>query len=132
MNIVVISGNLTKDTEYRSFDNGGISTSSIAVSRDYKSKDGEKETDFFIVKAFGKTAEIANNYGKKGEKAIVTGRLETRNYEDKTGVKRYITEIIAQSIEFIRKAENQSVKPTEQKPKGIARLDEIDDKDLPF
>ena len=130
MNIVIISGNLTKDTEYRAFDNGGVSTSSIAVSRDYKSKDGEKETDFFIVKAFGKTAEIANNYGKKGEKAIVTGRLETRNYEDKTGVKRYITEIIAQSIEFIRKAENQSVKPTEQK--GIARLDEIDDKDLPF
>ena len=102
MNIVVISGNLTKDTEYRSFDNGGVSTSSIAVSRDYKSKDGEKETDFFIVKAFGKTAEIANNYGKKGEKAIVTGRLETRNYEDKSGAKRYITEIIAQSIEFVR------------------------------
>ena len=130
MNIVIISGNLTKDTEYRAFDNGGGSTSTVAVTRDYKTKDGEKETDFFIVKAFGKTAEIANNYGKKGEKAIVTGRLETRNYEDKTGAKRYITEIIAQSIEFIRKAENQSVKPTEQK--GIARLDEIDDKDLPF
>ena len=130
MNIVIISGNLTKDTEYRAFDNGGVSTSTVAVTRDYKTKDGEKETDFFIVKAFGKTAEIANNYGKKGEKAIVTGRLETRNYEDKTGAKRYITEIIAQSIEFIRKAENQSVKPTEQK--GIARLDEIDDKDLPF
>ena len=130
MNIVVISGNLTKDTEYRAFDNGGVSTSTVAVTRDYKTKDGEKQSDFFIVKAFGKTAEIANNYGKKGEKAIVTGRLETRNYEDKTGAKRYITEIIAQSIEFVRKAENQSVKPTEQK--GIARLDEIDDKDLPF
>ena len=130
MNIVVISGNLTKDTEYRAFDNGGVSTSTVAVTRDYKAKDGEKQSDFFIIKAFGKTAEIANNYGKKGEKAIVTGRLETRNYEDKTGAKRYITEIIAQSIEFVRKAENQSVKPTEQK--GIARLDEIDDKDLPF
>ena len=53
-------------------------------------------------------AEIANNYGKKGTKAIITGRLETRNYEDKSGVKRTITEIIAQSIEFIRKSEEKS------------------------
>ena len=122
MNIVVISGNLTKDTEYRSFDNGGVSSSSIAVSRDYKSKDGEKETDFFIVKAFGKTAEIANNYGKKGAKAIITGRLEIRNYEDKSGVKRTITEIIAQSIEFIRKSEEKS----------NAEKDDINIPGLPF
>ena len=69
MNIVVISGNLTKDTEYRAFDNGGVSTSTVAVTRDYKTKDGEKLTDFFIVKAKGKLAEIVNNYGKKGVKA---------------------------------------------------------------
>lgn len=127
MNIVIISGNLTKDTEYRAFDNGGVSISTVAVTRDYKTKDGEKQSDFFIVKAFGKTAEIANNYGKKGTKAIITGRLETRNYEDKSGVKRTITEIIAQSIEFIRKSEEKSNAGKQDEEK-----DDINIPGLPF
>ena len=127
MNIVIISGNLTKDTEYRAFDNGGASTSTVAVTRDYKTKDGEKQSDFFIANAFGKMAEIANNYGKKGTKAIITGRLETRNYEDKSGVKRTITEIIAQSIEFIRKSEEKSNAGKQDEEK-----DDINIPGLPF
>lgn len=127
MNIVIISGNLTKDTEYRAFDNGGVSTSTVAVTRDYKTKDGEKLTDFFIVKAKGKLAEIVNNYGKKGVKALIEGRLEMRDYVDKSGVKRTITEIIAQSIEFNHKSEEKSNAGKQDEEK-----DDINIPGLPF
>ena len=96
-NKVQLIGNLGKDPEVKQL-NGGktVANLTIATSETYKNAEGEKITDtqWHNLVAWGKTAEFAENYLKKGNKVAVDGKLINRNYEDKEGIKRYVTEIL--------------------------------------
>ena len=101
-------GRLTKDPDVRVTPSGEpITRFSIAVNRPYKNQEGKYEADFINIVAFKKTAEIAGNNLNKGNRVLVEGRLEIRQYQAKDGTKRNITQVVADRIEFI-----------ESKPKG--------------
>ena len=122
MNNVTLVGNLTRDPELRFIPNSGTAVTrfSIAVRREFK-KEGQPDSDFFNVVVWGKSAENAANYLKKGSKCGVVGQLRNNHYEDKNGVKHYNVEINAQTVEFLdsRKQENTYQPPTERNnPQG--------------
>lgn len=101
MNKVIIIGNLTKDPELSSTNNGIMYCKfTLAVSRNY-SKDGKRETDFLPVVVWRTQAENCNKYLKKGSKAAVSGSIQTRSYEANDGTRRYVTEIAADEVQFL-------------------------------
>lgn len=101
LNSVIIMGRLTRDPEMRHTQNGtAVASLTLACDRDFKPKSGEKETDFIDVVVWGKTAEFAANYFNKGRMAIVEGRLQVRNWQDKDGNKRKSTEVVADRMYF--------------------------------
>ncbi len=105
LNKVMIIGNLGRDPEMRYTPSGSpVTNFSVAVSRRWSTPDGEsrEETEWFDVNCWNKLAEVANQYLTKGKQVYVEGRLHTRSWDDKTtGEKKYRTEVIANSIEFI-------------------------------
>ena len=127
MNKTLMIGNLTKDPDARTTQAGKAVTSfTIAVNRRFRDKSGDPVTDFFPVVTWDKLAESCARYLAKGKKVAVVGELQTRSYEDKQGVKRYVTEIVADEVEFLsprEKSESASV------PEGFV---EIEDGELPF
>jgi single-strand DNA-binding protein len=100
LNKVILIGNCGKDPEMRYSPSGlAIATFSMATSESWKDKDtGDKKekTEWHKVVAFGKTAEIIGQYNGKGDFLYIEGKIQTRSWEDKDGVKRYTTEIVAQ------------------------------------
>ena len=128
MNKVILVGNLTRDPELRETPNGvAVCSFSIAVQRDFAGADGNKETDFFNVTVWRKTADVCGKYLKKGNKVAVIGSLQNRSYEDKDGIKRTVTEIQGSEIEFLTpKAQDEKATP---ESKGLTP---IDDNQLPF
>jgi len=101
MNKVIIIGNLTKDPELSSTNNGIMYCKfTLAVSRNY-SKDGKRETDFLPIVVWRTQAENCNKYLKKGSKAAVSGSIQTRSYEANDGTRRYVTEIAADEVQFL-------------------------------
>ncbi len=112
MNKVMLIGNLTKDPDVRTTSGGAsVTTLSIAVNRRFKDKSGERVTDYFRVVAWNKLADICGKYLVKGSKVSVSGELQTKDYEAKDGTKRYVTEILADEVEFLtpKSDRNQSV-----------------------
>lgn len=102
MNIAVLQGRLTKDVEVRYTDTGKvIANFTLAVNRPFADKDGQREADFIPVVLWNKTAEVAGNNVHKGDRLAVIGRIQVRNYTDKNGAKRYVTEVVGDKIEFI-------------------------------
>ena len=100
LNHIVVMGRLTHDPELRKTASGvSVTSFSVAVDRDF-SQDGQKETDFLDVVAWRNTAEFAAKYFTKGRMAVVSGRLQIRNWEDKEGNKRRTAEILAENIYF--------------------------------
>lgn len=131
MNLVQLHGRISQDLDvhYTQADNKMIVGFSIAVRNDFKSANGEYETQFFNCKAFGKTAEFLNQYYKKGQEILLTGRLQNSSWETDSGEKRYKTEIIVATTEFCgTKASNES---TNEIPSGTNVVDD-DISDLPF
>lgn len=101
LNHIVIMGRLTRDPELRRTQSGTPVTSvRIAVDRDFKSQDGSKQADFFDVVAWRNTAEFVSKYFTKGRLAIVEGRLQSRDWQDKDGNKRTSIEIVADNFYF--------------------------------
>ena len=104
LNKVFLYGNLTRDPEARALPSGGqVTTFSLATNRVYKDKNGAKQetVEFHNVVAFGRSAELINQYCKKGKGLFVEGRLQTRSWDDKeTGQKKYRTEIVADNFQF--------------------------------
>lgn len=103
LNKVFIVGNLTADPETRHTQSGQmVCNFSIATNRVWKGQNGDKQTqtEFHNIVAWGRLAEIVSNYLKKGNMALVEGRLATRSWEDKNGTKRYTTEIIAEGLQM--------------------------------
>ena len=94
-------GRLTRDPELRRTGSGTAVTSfSLACDRDFKSRSGDKETDFIEVVAWKNTAEFVSKYFGKGRMAVVEGRLQTRDWTDREGGKRVATEIVADNVYF--------------------------------
>lgn len=127
MNKVVLTGNLTKDVEL-SETNSGIKVArfTLAVQRRFANADGEREADFINIIVWRTQAENCHKYLKKGSKAAVVGTLQTRNYEADDGTKRYVTEVVAEQVEFIgakREGESYGEQP---------ELTPVDDDTLPF
>lgn len=104
MNKVILMGRLTKDPEVRYTQTGKVVTQfTLAVDRPFKDANGNKETDFIPVVVWGKAAELVGNSCQKGHRLLVDGRLQIRSYDAKDGTKRWVTEIIANSVEFIER-----------------------------
>jgi single-strand DNA-binding protein len=129
MNLVEITGNLTKDVETRATQSGkSVATLSVAVKRPHSD-----ETDFFNVVVWGNQAENCAKYLKKGSKVGIVGTLQNRSYEANDGTKRTITEIVAEQVEFLspkqaEETQEQVVSVKRERP----QLEEIDDNQLPF
>ena len=101
LNKIILMGRLTRDPELRKTGNGTAVTSfTLAVDRDYKPQDGERETDFIDVVAWRGTAEFVFKYFSKGRMAVVEGRLQVRDWTDKDGNERRSTEVLADSVYF--------------------------------
>jgi single-strand DNA-binding protein len=104
VNKVIVLGHLGRDPETRyTQDGAAITNASIATTRRYKDASGQQqeETEWHRVCFFGRLAEIAGEYLKKGKSAYVEGRLRTRKWQDKDGNERYTTEIVAESLQLL-------------------------------
>ena len=102
MNKVFLIGNLSKDPEFTTTNNGiSVARFTIAVQRRYANENGEREADFINCVAWRNQAENLHKYCKKGDKIAVVGAIQVRSYEAQDGTKRYVTEVIADEIEFL-------------------------------
>ena len=112
LNKAVIIGNLTKDPELKSLPNGNkVCSFSVATNRSFKDAAGNKkeEVEYHNIVVFGRVAETSGQYLKKGQQAMIEGRIVTRSWEDANGGgKKYRTEIIADSVQFGPKAGGMS------------------------
>ncbi len=153
LNKVIVVGRLTQDPEKRTIPESGLSVTSFSVATNsyFKDKSGENQerTEFHDIVLFGNLADIASQYLKKGSLALFEGRLQTRNWEDKEGNRRYRTEIVGEKLQLgprsgegggaQRKNENsgnsKSTKENQSSDKEIPVIDEDDEinvEDIPF
>jgi single-strand DNA-binding protein len=130
VNKVILIGNLGRDPELRYLPSGqAVAKFTLATGMKWKDKDGQlqERTDWHNIVAFGRQGEVCNEYLKKGSPVYVEGRIQTRSWEDKDGNKKYMTEIIAQSVNMLgRKGE-----PEQEVPEEVAET-KTEDEDLPF
>lgn len=106
MNKIILLGRLVRDPEvYITGTEKTICTFTLAVDRPFASKDGQREADFINVVVWGKTAELCGNSLAKGQRLLIEGRLQIRSYVGKDEAKHYVTEVIADRVEFIEKKE---------------------------
>lgn len=101
LNKIFLMGRLTRDPELRRTQSGtAVASFALAVDRDYKDQDGQRETDFVDIVAWRSTAEFVSKYFSKGRMAVVEGRLQVRLWTDKDGNKRRTTEVVADNVYF--------------------------------
>ncbi|EAH1035582.1 TPA: single-stranded DNA-binding protein [Listeria monocytogenes] len=113
MNRVVLVGRLTKDPDLRYTPAGAaVATFTLAVNRPFKNGQGEQEADFIQCVVWRKPAENVANFLKKGSMAGVDGRVQTRNYEGNDGKRVYVTEIVAESVQFLEPKHNPAESST--------------------
>ena len=102
MNKVVLIGRLTRDPELRyTGNNTPVATFSLAVNRNFSNQQGEREADFINIVVWRKQAENVKNYLSQGSQVAIEGRIQTRNYDDNNGQRRYVTEVVADNVEFL-------------------------------
>ena len=131
MNKAILVGNLTKDPEKRTTPNGVTVTSfTVAVQKRFKNADGGYDADFINCVAFRQTADFTAQYFQKGSMIGVTGSLQTRSYEDKNGNKRYVTEVLADNVEFVGSKKEQ--KAEDIFGDELEDYKPLDDSELPF
>lgn len=118
MNKIFLLGRLVRDPEVRvTTTQKTVCTFTLAVDRPYSAKNGQKEADFIPVQTWNKTAELCGNSLGKGQRLLVEGRLQIRSYDGKDGKKHYMTEVIADRVEFIeRKGYGSNPAAGQQKP----------------
>ncbi|MBW8350747.1 single-stranded DNA-binding protein [Bacillus sp. IITD106] len=137
MNRVVLVGRLTKDVELKYTPNGvPVATFTLAVNRTFTNQQGEREADFVNIVVWRKPAENAANYLRKGSLCGVDGRIQTRNFEGRDGKRVYVTEVVAESIQFLEPKRDGQAQSNQQSsnqgdPFNGEPLD-INDDDLPF
>lgn len=101
MNAVQLLGRFTRDNEFKELGGTSVFRNNIAVQRNFKNKDGERESDFINVVAFGKTAELINQYFGKGQQVAVEGRIQTGSYDKEDGTRVYTTDVIINQFDFV-------------------------------
>lgn len=112
MNNVTLVGRLTKDVDTRTNNDSTVSRFSIAVTRDFKNKDGKYDADFINCVAFGRPSEFISKYFSKGMRIGVTGRIQTGSYTNKDGQKVYTTDVVVEKAEFVEnKGESKEAAP---------------------
>ena len=147
MNKAILIGNLTRDPEYTTTTSGVAKcTFTLAVQRRFTNAQGVREADFISIVAWRQTAELCAKYLTKGRKCAVEGSMQTRSYDAQDGTKRYVTEIIAENVEFLASAQKADPGPTppperSAPPQGQQMhmnqmqnqgYTEVDDDELPF
>lgn len=141
MNSVVLIGRLAKDPELRFTTSGkAVATFSVAVNRAFSKT---KEADFFNIVVWGKSAENSANFLSKGRLVGIQGRLQSRTYETQNGEKRYITEVVADQVEFLEWGNKESQSQSQSQPNKFNDFNSADidlndfesiddDEDIPF
>src|SRR5690606_34105604 len=138
INRVVLVGRLTKDPDLRFTPSGvAVATFTLAVNRPFTNQKGERDADFIQVIVWRKAAEAVANYLRKGNLAGVDGRIQTRSYEEQDRRRVHVTEVVAESVQFLEfknKAQEESHRqqPTAQNPFANDGTVGISDEDLPF
>ena len=143
MNKAILIGNLASDPETRTTQSGiAQCTFRLAVQRRFANQQGVREADFFNIVCWRQTAEFCSRYLSKGRKIAVEGSLQTRSYDAQDGSKRYVTEIIADNVEFCdsrpdgARPRTDNPPPVQEPPAGYGMnnggFTEIDDDELPF
>ena len=143
INNVVLVGRMTKEAELRyTPSNIAVATFTLAVNRDFKSENGEREADFINVVMWRQAAENLANWTKKGSLVGVTGRIQTRNYDNQQGQRVYVTEVVAERFQLLEsKGDNQGQAQQQNAAPNFARNNnqqgatnplDISDDDLPF
>lgn len=123
MNKVLLIGRLTANPELRyTTNNTAVTSFTLAVDRNFKNEDGNKEADFINIVAWNKKAELIHQYLKKGDRVGIGGRLQVRKYQNERGENRYVTEVVADEVEFLN-----SKKP-EEKPVEVQNNQTLEEK----
>ena len=134
VNKVILLGNLGKDPEVRRLDDGrGVANFSLATSETYKNKSGEKvtNTEWHNIVLWSPLADIAENYLKKGSQVYIEGKISNRSYEDKDGVKKYISEVVGREITLLGRAPSSDSMNTQESTTLNNQESSVED-DLPF
>ena len=145
LNKAIVIGNLTRDPEIKALPSGvKVASFSVATNRVWKDKNGVKQenVDYHNVVVFGRQAEIVGQYMKKGSSILVEGRMQTRSWDDATGVKKYRTEIVVDRMQFGPKRDGSaggyspSAPAVEDDKKALDTIEypeeEINPEDIPF
>ncbi|CYU87813.1 single-stranded DNA-binding protein [Streptococcus suis] len=137
INNVVLVGRLTRDVELRyTPSNQAVATFTLAVNRNFKNQStGEREADFINCVLWRQQAENLANWTKKGHLVGITGRIQTRSYENQQGQRVYVTEVVAESFQVLEKRDNTANYSSmdEQMPPGLSGQPmDISDDGLPF
>ena len=115
MNKVFLIGRLTRDPELRyTGNNTAVATFSLAVNRNFTNQSGEREADFINIVVWRKQAENVKNYIKQGSQVAIDGRIQTRSYDDQNGQKRYVTEVVADNVQFLDTKNQREQRETNQ------------------
>jgi len=151
MNKALLIGRLTKNPELKyTNSNIPVATFTLAVNRTFSNQSGEKETDFINIVVWRKQAETVKNYVSQGSLVAVEGRIQTRSYDAQDGTKRYVTEIVADNIQFLEskkqvqmRSQNKEIHDFNKKEESSISVEndpfadfgsniEISDDELPF
>mgnify|MGYP001013167708 CR=1 FL=1 len=128
INNVVLIGRLTRDVELRyTPSNIVVATFNLAVNRNFKNQDGEREADFINCMMWQKSAENLANWTRKGMLIGITGRIQTRSYENQQGQRVYVTEVVADSFQILEKRDNSANQSSMD-----SQMPPFSDDDLPF
>ena len=136
INNVVLIGRLTRDVELRYTPNNvAVGAFNLAVNRNFKNAAGDREADFVNCVIWNKQAENLANWTKKGYLVGITGRIQTRSYENQQGQRVYVTEVVAESFQVLEKRDNAANKSSldnQMPPNFSGQPMDISDDDLPF
>lgn len=137
MNSTCLVGRLTKDVELRyTPSNVAVATFTLAVNRTFKNENGEREADFINCMIWRQQAENFANWVKKGNLVGITGRIQTRSYENQQGQRVYVTEVVADTFQLLEKRDNSANQSNieDQMPASFGATNPLDisDDDMPF
>ena len=133
MNKALLIGNLTRDPELSTIPNGtSVCKFSVAVNRRFANAEGNRDTDFFNIVAWRQLGENCGKFLKKGSKVGIVGQIQNRSYDDKDGVKRYVTEIIADEVEFLNRVGEGAGSGAEGGSNPSGEMTPVSDDSLPF
>lgn len=136
LNKAMIIGNLTRDPEMRSTSGGhNVCTFGVATNQVWTDQQGQRQekAEFHNIVAWGKLADICNQYLGKGRKVFIEGRLQTRDWEGQDGVKRYRTEIVAENMIMLdRSGSRPDSSESSESPASQGGDDEVNKEDIPF